>query len=315
MQNEKLAIQIKSIKMTTKKCSKCSNDYEYDPKRRNALCHPCYLERRKELRHQKNPELAESAQLEAEGKRKCRTCNVVKEMDDFRKNRRICRDCNKQADVEYLQTDRRKEMAAKFKAVTENDIEPLQEFYKDHNVNIPEDIKVEDIKKLPEINKKNKRVHRKIYIKKQRKVMDEHERKFVKACRLRLKRFFKSKSHKSLQCIGCDSVLLKKWFAFNLTADMTLENHGSVWHIDHVLPISLFDLTQDRELTICFHWSNLSPLHRIKNMAKGNRIDKEQLKTHLEALKRFITQENIELDKKYIDLFAKHLDAGTPLEL
>jgi hypothetical protein len=301
--------------MTIKQCAKCSKDYEYNPTQRYAVCHPCHLERCRELRQKKKPELAENDKLDAEGKRKCRKCETIKSKDDFRKNRRICCDCNKAADVAYRKSDRNVEMSVKYKAVTEGDIEPLKEFYKDRNIEIPETIKPEDVKTLPEVNKKNKNVFRKKRVSGNRKIMTENERKLVKACRLRLKRFFKTKVYKSLQCIGCDSELLKKWLEFNLTDDMTLEDHGKTWHIDHVLPISLFDLTIEREMTICFHWSNLSPLHRIKNMSKGNRIDKEQIKQHLDALKRFVIIEKLTLEEKYFDLFAKHLDAGTPLEL
>ena len=298
-----------------KECSKCSTQYEYNPKSRHALCHNCHLERRRELRHSKKPELAENAKLDLENKRKCRQCDTIKLNAEFRKNRRICIDCERARYREYRKSDRDIEMSVKFKAVTEGNIQPLKEFYKERNVAIPENITTEDIKELPEVNKKNKRVYRVKHAKSQRKIMTDSERRFVKACRTRLKRFFKNKNSKTLQCIGCNSEFLKKWLEFNLTDDMKLSEHGTVWHIDHVLPISIFDLSIDREKTICFHWSNLAPLHRIKNMAKGNRIDKEQIKLHLESLKSFVIKENISLESKYFDLFAKHLDAGTPLEL
>lgn len=298
-----------------KECSKCSTQYEYNPKLRHAICHSCHLERRRELRHSKKPELVENAKLEVENKRKCRACIAIKLNSDFRKNRRICLDCERSRGREYRKSDRDIEMSVKFKAVTEGNIQPLKEFYKERNVAIPENITTEDIKELPEVNKKNKRVYRVKHAKSQRKIMTDSERRFVKACRTRLKRFFKNKNSKTLQCIGCNSEFLKKWLEFNLTDDMKLSEHGTVWHIDHVLPISIFDLSIDKEKTICFHWSNLAPLHRIKNMAKGNRIDKEQIKLHLESLKSFVIKENISLESKYFDLFAKHLDAGTPLEL
>jgi hypothetical protein len=259
--------------------------------------------------------LAENASLEAEHKRKCRRCTQVKDKTEFRENRRVCKDCNREADIDYRRSDRNEEMAVKFKAEQTGDIEPVKQFYKERNVDLPEEIKVEEIRKLPEINKKNKNVFRAPSIKSTRRIMTEQERKLIKACRLRLKRFFKTKFYKSLTCIGCDSELLKKWLEFNLPEGVTLSDHGKVWHIDHVIPISRFDLSIDRELTICFHWSNLAPLHRIQNMSKGNRIHKDQIRNHLDALKRFIQKENITLDSKYFDVFAKHLDAGTPLEL
>ncbi len=301
--------------MTIKQCSVCKIDFEYNPKTRHAKCHECHLKRRREIMHSKKPDLAENTKLDAEGKRKCRRCNTIKNKPDFRNNRRVCNECERIGYREYIKSDRKIESNVKFIATVKGDIEPLKEFYKERNVEIPDTITPEDISKLPEVNSKNKRVYRKKEPKSNRKVMTPRTRKLVKACRTRLKRFFKTKFYKTLNCIGCDSEFLKKWLEFNLTDDMTLSNHGDLWHIDHVLPISLFDLTIDKEKTICFHWSNLAPLHRIQNMAKGNRIDMEQLKNHIESLKKFIIKENISLESKYFDLFAKHLDAGTPLEL
>lgn len=273
--------------MTTKKCSKCSKDYEYNPKCRNALCHPCYLERRRELRHQKNPELAESAQLEAEGKRKCRTCNVVKEMDDFRKNRRICGDCERAGCREY-----RKSAVGSTKAKTW--IENNLELYKSLQAEWYQANKAE-------INEKNKA-----------RMRTDVEYRFIKSCRDRLRGVIK-KERSTCEYLGCNKELLVKWLTFNFSSDMNIQNHGIYWHIDHVIP-----LAYDNDNVFEFerlHWTNLSPYLATLNLSKHNTINKEQLRIHLEALKRFITQENIELDKKYIDLFAKHLDAGTPLEL
>ena len=35
-----------------------------------------------------------------------------------------------------------------------------------------------------------------------------------------------------------------------------LENHGKEWHIDHVIPLSKFDLDNKEELDIAFNWRN-----------------------------------------------------------
>jgi DNA-directed RNA polymerase subunit H (RpoH/RPB5) len=56
------------------------------------------------------------------------------------------------------------------------------------------------------------------------------------------------------------------------------------------------------------------PLSSKENLVKNNKIIKEQIKEHLNILKEYHIKQNIQLPQIYIDLFAKHLDAGIPLE-
>ena len=51
---------------------------------------------------------------------------------------------------------------------------------------------------------------------------------------------------------------------------MTLENHGPVWHIDHIRPCASFDLTDKAQAAACFHYSNLQPLFAEENLAKSD---------------------------------------------
>lgn len=50
---------------------------------------------------------------------------------------------------------------------------------------------------------------------------------------------------------------------------MTWQNHGKVWHIDHIK--SLASATTEAELIERFHYTNLQPLLALENMRKGCR--------------------------------------------
>lgn len=45
------------------------------------------------------------------------------------------------------------------------------------------------------------------------------------------------------------------------------------WHIDHVVPMSFFNLLDDLDMAVCNHWINLRPAWAAMNNAKGKRIN------------------------------------------
>jgi hypothetical protein len=55
---------------------------------------------------------------------------------------------------------------------------------------------------------------------------------------------------------------------------MSWENHGKFgWHIDHIKPISSFDLTNENEQLECFNYKNMQPLWWNENLSKGNKLE------------------------------------------
>ena len=44
------------------------------------------------------------------------------------------------------------------------------------------------------------------------------------------------------------------------------------WHIDHIIPVARFDLTDAEQQRRCFHYSNLQPLWAADNLAKSDRV-------------------------------------------
>jgi len=50
---------------------------------------------------------------------------------------------------------------------------------------------------------------------------------------------------------------------------MTWENHGKLWHIDHIVPCMKFDLTKEEEQLKCFNYTNLQPLFAKTTVIDG----------------------------------------------
>lgn len=101
-------------------------------------------------------------------------------------------------------------------------------------------------------------------------------RKMILALRARTCSAFKSSSVKktrsTMELVGCSGDELSKHLSSMFLDGMTRENHGE-WHIDHIKPISSFDLTDPEQVKRCFHYSNLQPLWAADNIAKSNRLD------------------------------------------
>ena len=51
----------------------------------------------------------------------------------------------------------------------------------------------------------------------------------------------------------------------------TWENHGE-WHIDHITPLSSFDLSKREQLLTACNYANLQPLWADENYAKSDRV-------------------------------------------
>ncbi len=62
---------------------------------------------------------------------------------------------------------------------------------------------------------------------------------------------------------------LKAYLKKRFKPGMTWDNYG-LWHVDHRVPCSKFDLTDPAEQLL----SNLQPLFAEDNLKKGNRLDK-----------------------------------------
>lgn len=79
------------------------------------------------------------------------------------------------------------------------------------------------------------------------------------------------KKDSTMKIIGCSMADLKRHLESQFKARMSWENYGRVWHVDHIVPSSYFDLTEPEEIRRCYHFSNLRPLWAKKNMQEADR--------------------------------------------
>ena len=79
------------------------------------------------------------------------------------------------------------------------------------------------------------------------------------------------KEVKTLELLGCSLNKLKLHIERGFDETMTWDNHGNYWHVDHIIPLAAFDLTDESELRMACNYRNLQPLEATANMKKGAR--------------------------------------------
>ena len=81
------------------------------------------------------------------------------------------------------------------------------------------------------------------------------------------------KSKKTLTILGCSLDFFKKHIESQFKNGMDWTNHGKFgWHIDHIKPISSFNLIIEKQQLECFNYKNMQPLWWHDNLSKGNKI-------------------------------------------
>jgi hypothetical protein len=81
------------------------------------------------------------------------------------------------------------------------------------------------------------------------------------------------KSRSTMELVGCSVLELQAYLEAKFKPGMTWDNHGvHGWHVDHILPMSSFDLSAPEQLIKACHYTNLQPLWAIDNLKKHAKI-------------------------------------------
>lgn len=108
------------------------------------------------------------------------------------------------------------------------------------------------------------------------------DRTYLLSCSLRsrinaLLRGSRKTSVSAVKFLGCSIADLKIYLESKFEPGMTWENHGRgtgkhKWHVDHIMPCAIFDLSKPEHQKRCFHFSNLQPLFAAENIRKRDKI-------------------------------------------
>lgn len=212
----------------------------------------------------------------------CRKCQ--QEKDRFPPKSRVCRDCAAEKSRLWAKNnpERAKERSARHKREHPEMMRRSQEKWRLANPEKARESRKRATKKYQEKNKdilrekrrlrdaanpEKRRAYRKAYHNKNKS--DPYYRlKYNLRCRLSLAITRNYKSGSAVRDLGCSIEELHAHLSAKFVPGMSWGNYGK-WHIDHIQPLSSFDLNDRTQLLQAVHFSNLQPLWAEDNMRKG----------------------------------------------
>lgn len=82
-----------------------------------------------------------------------------------------------------------------------------------------------------------------------------------------------NKTFRTTDLLGCTAEQLKQHIENQFVVNMSWDNHGSVWHIDHIYPLGLVDWNNHEQVKQVCNYRNLQPLLAVENIRKGKTIN------------------------------------------
>jgi hypothetical protein len=241
--------------------------------------------------------------------KKCTKCKQIKPIEEFykRKNGIIyprCKICWSEDCKEYTKKNKEKVESSRKMWVSnnrdktrftktkwrKNNPEYHKNYYKKRVEEDPlynSKCYSKDINKSREAAKRNRQRHPKYnqeYIKK--KIKLDNNFRLARNMRHRIiyaLRLAKTKKENTTTTLlGCSIIELKQHLESKFSPTMSWENYGKCWQVDHIIPCTLFNLSNKEEQRKCFHYTNLQPLFTVTtviddveylgNRNKGSRI-------------------------------------------
>jgi hypothetical protein len=85
-----------------------------------------------------------------------------------------------------------------------------------------------------------------------------------------------AKTETTEKLLGCSYNDFKDYIEYQFVGNMSWNNYGDVWHIDHIIPLAVIeDVAQEELISSLCHYSNLQPLFACHNCSKKDKLDYE----------------------------------------
>ena len=99
-------------------------------------------------------------------------------------------------------------------------------------------------------------------------------RRFYMALRNQVYDGWNIRSGEAVRLLGCTMAEFVQYVESLWSDGMTWDNWTrNGWHMDHIVPLSAFDLSDADQMRAACHYTNLRPLWAVDNLRKGAKVD------------------------------------------
>lgn len=85
------------------------------------------------------------------------------------------------------------------------------------------------------------------------------------------------------------------YLEYQFDNNMSWDNYGKYWQIDHVNPICNFNLEDNIEQKQAFNWKNTRPLKTYDNLSRSNKSDFIEISKHNMIVENFLQCDTFKL--------------------
>jgi len=215
----------------------------------------------------------------------CTKCKLEKSLDCFCKNNHfkdklnnLCKDCQKEKWNEWY--SKNKEQRKEYKLKNKEKIKQ-----QNHNLHLKnKEERLEYSKNYYKLHKEEETIRKREWLLKNKYYYRDRARKLrITDIKFKLMGNIRSRFNRALhlnnklghaiELLGCSIGFFKKYLESQFKEGMNWSNYGlKGWHIDHIKPISSFDLSNPEEQKLCEHYTNKQPLWANDNLKKSNKI-------------------------------------------
>lgn len=183
-----------------------------------------------------------------------------------------CKNCKKEYDKNYTLSNKeiRYAKCREWNKLNKEKLEESTQNWIQNNQERHKEIKKKAFKKHmsnPE-NKNKRREYDRGYVKQKRQNNVEYKIKDSVGSMINY-HLKEKKIESTIEYLGCSVGGYLEYLENMFLQEMSWENYGIIWEIDHKMPLSTFDLTQEENIYKAFNYQNTQPLFKTTEIAES----------------------------------------------